>query len=49
MTIDAAQHNPYWKDVDDGTMLGEIFIGTQGLGGVQSPHLGLYEPILQEC
>jgi len=37
MTIYAAQHNPYSKDVDDGTALGEIFIGTQGL--VESSHL----------
>jgi poly(3-hydroxybutyrate) depolymerase len=37
MTIYAAQHNPYSNDVDDGTALGEIFIGTQGL--VESSHL----------
>lgn len=37
MTIYAAQHNPYSNDVDDGTALGDIFIGTQGL--VESSHL----------
>ena len=37
MTIYAAQHNPYSNDVDDGTALGAVFIGTQGL--VESSHL----------
>ena len=37
MTIYAAQHNPYSNDVDDGTALGEVFIGTQGL--VETSHL----------
>ena len=38
MSIYAAQHNPYAKDPEsDGTILGEILIGTQGL--VQSTYI----------
>ncbi|MAD56456.1 MAG: hypothetical protein CL974_02795 [Euryarchaeota archaeon] len=37
MTVFAAQHNPYEKDVDDGTIIGSVFAGTQGL--VQSSHI----------
>ena len=37
MTIYAAQHNPYANDFDDGTLLGSIFVGTQGL--VESSHI----------
>ena len=31
MTIYAAQHNPYANDVDDGSIIGGLFVGTQGL------------------
>ena len=31
MTIYAAQHNPYANDVDDGSVIGGLFVGTQGL------------------
>lgn len=31
MTIYAAQHNPYENDFEDGTLFGNVFIGTQGL------------------
>tara|TARA_A100001388_G_scaffold66742_1_gene47004 strand:+ start:996 stop:2039 length:1044 start_codon:yes stop_codon:yes gene_type:complete len=37
MTIYAAQHNPYANDFEDGTLLGNIFVGTQGL--VESSHI----------
>jgi len=37
MTIFAAQHNPYSNDLDDGTVIGSIFVGTQGL--VESSHI----------
>ena len=37
MTIYGAQHNPYAKDVDDGTVIGSLLVGTQGL--VQSSHI----------
>ncbi len=37
MTIYAAQHNPYSNDVDDGSIIGSGFIGTQGL--VESSHI----------
>lgn len=37
MTIYAAQHNPYANDFEDGTLLGSIFVGTQGL--VESSHI----------
>ena len=37
MTIYAGQHNPYSKDVEDGTVIGGLFLGTQGL--VESSHL----------
>ncbi len=37
MTIYAGQHNPYANDFDDGTLFGNVFIGTQGL--VQSSYI----------
>jgi len=37
MTIYAAQHNPYSNDVDDGSVIGSAFVGTQGL--VESSHI----------
>ena len=37
MTIFAAQHNPYSNDLDDGSLIGSAFVGTQGL--VESSHI----------
>ena len=37
MTVFGAQHNPYENDNDDGTLIGNVYIGTQGL--VKTSHI----------